>query len=280
MISVLVVSHNTRQHLEHCLGTLTDQGGYGEILVVDNASTDGSPDLVRERFPEVRLLALDENLGFGAANNRAAAEARGDALLLLNSDAWLAGGALGTLRSALDADPSLGAVAPRLFFPDGRPQFHWAPPTGVWGEALQKLRNPFESRPWVHRPPPVGLHRLLGRPWYTAACLLVRRDAFEAVGGFDEAFFLYFEDVDLCLRLLDAGFRLASVDAATAFHVKGASRPSARGEIEYRRSQLRFYRKHRPAWENTFLRAKLRRKFRRLEDPDLRRRLSSLLALW
>ena len=278
MISVLIVNHQGREHLQHCLERLAaEAGSYGEIVVVDNASSDGSVELVRESFPACRLLALEENIGFGAANNRAAAAARGDRLLLLNSDAWLQPGALPRLAAALDTEPRLALAAPRLLYPDGRPQFAWAPETGVLGEAVQMLRNRFEQRPWVHRVPPRWLRPLSGPGWFSAACLLLRRAAFEEIGGFDEGFFLYFEDVDLCRRLRLAGWQLASVDAAVAYHVKGGSRPGDRGDIEYRRAQLRYYRKHRPAWENRALRRRMRRKFSRWPDRDLRRKLLRLL---
>ena len=278
MISILVVNHDGRDHLRHCLQRLAAQpGSYGEIVVIDNASTDGSAQMVRADFPSCRLLALPDNVGFGAANNRGAETAAGDRLLLLNSDAWLDDGALPRLNAALDAEARLALAAPELRYPDGRPQFAWAPATGVLGEAVQMLRNRFESRPWAHRLPPSWLRPMLGPGWFSGACVLVRRAAFEAVGGVDEAFFLYFEDVDFSLRLRDAGWRLASVPGAVAYHVKGGSRPSGRGEYEYRRAQLHYYRKHRPVWENRYLHARMRRKFSRCPDPQLRADLLRLL---
>ncbi len=279
MISILIVNHDGRDHLRNCLERLAAQDGdYDEIVVVDNASTDDSVAMVESDFPACRLLALPENVGFGAANNRAAAAAGGDQLLLLNSDAWLDDGALPRLSAALDADPRLGLAAPELRYPDGRRQFAWAPATGVVGEAVQMQRNRFESRAWAHRVPPRWLRPVLGPGWFSAACILVRRAAFEAIGGFDEGFFLYFEDVDFSLRLRRAGWSLASVPGAVAHHVKGGSRPSGRGELEYRRAQLHYYRKHRPAWENRYLRARMRRKFSRCPDPELRGDLLRLLS--
>ena len=279
MISVLVVNHDGRDHLRHCLERLAAQAGtYGEVVVVDNASSDGSAAMLRESFPDCRLLALTGNVGFGAANNRAAEAAAGDQLLLLNSDAWLDDGALARLEAALAADPRLALAAPELRYPDGRRQFAWAPETGVFGEALQMLRNRFERHGWAHRTPPRWLRPVLGPGWFSAACVLLRRTAFEAVGGFDERFFMYFEDVDLSRRIRLAGWRLASVDDAVAYHVKGGSRRSDRGEIEYRRAQLAYYRKHRPAWENGYLRWRMRRKFSRCPESELRRELLRLLA--
>lgn len=260
MISVLIVNHNGGEWLGRCLGELHALEGspFEEVIVADNASTDGSLSAVRRDFPSVRVLALGENLGFGAANNRAAALARGDRLLLLNSDAWPLPGCLPALDRALDLDPRRGWVSPRLSYLDGRRQFHWAPTTSVLGEAVQMVRNRFEARSWAHR---LGLWPEPG--WFTAACALLRREAFESVGGFDEDYFLYFEDVDLCLRLRRAGWHLAEAPDARAVHVKGGSQPAGGGAVgkEYRRSQLRYYRQHRPAWEGRLLRRRLRRKY-------------------
>ncbi len=277
MISVVVTSYNARAHLEGCLAKLAEQRDtWGEVIVVDNASDDGSPEAVEESFPFCRLLRLDENVGFGAATNRGAAVATGEHLLLLNSDAWLADGALDLLARRLDGDPTLALAAPRLFYPDGRPQFVWVPSSGVVGEAVQMLRNRFEHRAFNHGLVPSVLRSLLGPGWYTAACLLVRRSAFDGVGGFDERFFLYFEDVDLSLRLRRARWKLAEVVAAKAFHVKGGSRSGA-AEVAYRRSQLLYYRLHRPGWENRVLRRRLRRKLVGIADAELRSQIGALL---
>lgn len=277
-LSAVVVNHNGCSLLADCLGKLTSlPDPPQEIVVVDNGSSDGSVEMTRQRFPKVRLLELEDNLGFGVANNRGAALTDGEFLLFLNSDAWLDDGALERLLSAFDDRPRLGLVAPQLRYPDGSLQFTWVPTTGVLGEALQMARNPFESRPWVHHGLPTLLRPLVGDGWLTAACWLMRRTAFESVGGFDEAIFLYFEDVDLSLRLRRRGWRLRLIPQATAFHIKGASDLGFRGEMLYRRSQLYYYRKHRPRWENALLRRRLVRKFRRHADAEQRRRLLALL---
>lgn len=276
-VSVVVVNHNGRHLLADCLGKLMElEGQWHEVLVVDNASDDGSVEMMRTSFPRVRCIELPANLGFGVANNRGAAQSSGELLLFLNSDAWLSADALPRLVAAFD-DPKLALVAPQLVYPDGALQFTWAPTTGVFGEALQMLRNRFEAKPWAHRLPPRWLRPLLGPGWLTAACWLMRRDAFEAVDGFDEAMFLYFEDVDLSLRLRRRGWKLRLVPQAKAVHIKGGSQLGFRGELLYRRSQLYYYGKHRPAWEQRWLRRRLRRKFEAWTDATQRRSLLALL---
>lgn len=301
-VSALVVNHNGGDWLRLCLESLqsiaegwraADTGSSGcpvglEVVVVDNASTDGSASAVREfesisALP-VGLIEAGRNLGFGAASNLAAARSAGRHLLLLNPDAWLDEESLRRLVDALDFDERLAVVAPFLHYPDGSPQFAWAPAIGVPGEAIQRFRNRFENAAWNHGLLPRLLKALVGAGWHTAACLLVRRSAFEAVGGFDEGFFLYFEDADLCLRLHRAGFRQRQVVGARAWHVRGAATAADRErrltpgvEHSYRASQLRYYDLHRPRWERAALRRRLRRRFGAIGDEEHRRAMLRLL---
>jgi GT2 family glycosyltransferase len=258
MISVIIVNRDGEEYLDRCLRSL--EGSRSEILLVDNASHDGSLELVRNRYPSVQVFPQEENLGFSAANNLAAANASGEALLLLNADAWLEPGALDLLTKSLEDRPEVALVAPRLCYPDGRRQFSWSPARGVLGEALQKARNPFEGRKLAHGSFARAVARIAGRPWFTAACVLIRTEAWRSVGGFDEGFFMYFEDVDLCVRLAEAGWRLAYVPSAVARHVGGVASGKVVHDL-YRPSQLRYYRLHRPAWEVRFLERRLCRRF-------------------
>ena len=122
------------------------------------------------------------------------------------------------------------------------------------------MRNPFESQAWAHSSLARWLANVIGPTWYTAACVLVRAEAFRVVGGFDESFFMYFEDVDLCLRLQAAGWRLAQEPRAVACHAGGAV---GRKDVDdlYRPSQLRYYRLHRPQWERRLVERRLRRRY-------------------
>jgi GT2 family glycosyltransferase len=261
VISVVVVNRDGERWLERCLGSLGEpRPQVVDVVVVDNCSSDGSVELVRRRFPHVRLLENRRNLGFGAANNQAAAHARGEALLLLNNDAWLEPGCLERLRARLECDPELGLVAPRLVGPDGRPRFVWSPDRSLLGEAVQRLRNPFEGASFNHGTIERVLRALSGPGWYTAACVLIRRRAFDDVGGFDPKFFLYFEDTDLCIRLREKGWRLEWEPDAVAVHAGGGRRLGDALTTEYRRSQLYYYRKHRPRWELAALKLMLVRR--------------------
>ena len=260
MISVIIVNHNGEEHLRRCLGSLRQPGPELEVVLVDNASSDDSLSLVREDFPEVRVLEQGQNLGFGAANNLGADDATGDALLLLNADAWLETEALTSLHQRLTSDERLGLVAPTLLYPDGRRQFVWSPERGVVGEALQQQRNRFEDWHWAHGAVAQTVSRVAGGLWFTAAVVLVRTEAFRAVGGFDERFFMYFEDVDLCVRLADGGWKMTQEPRAVARHSGGFSRHPHVDDV-YRPSQLRYYALHRPSWERRFVERRLRRRF-------------------
>jgi GT2 family glycosyltransferase len=250
MISVLVVNYNGERWIEKCLDSLGDPPPSDlQVVMVDNASTDGSLELVRRRFPHVQVLRMGHNVGFAVATNVAEACADGDALLLINNDAWLGEGALERMRARLDSRPSIGLVAPRLVSTDGCPQFVWSPDRSLLGAAVQRLRNRFEGRSWNHGLLVRLLRLLLGPGWYTGACVLVRRRAFDEIGGFDPGFFLYHEDADLCLRLREAGWRLAWEPKATVFHAGGLRPIDEQTQLYYRQSQLYYYAKHRPRWE-------------------------------
>lgn len=246
MLRAVVVSHRSRATLGRCLASL----GATPVTVVDNASDDGSAELVERDFPAARLLRSERNLGFGAACNLATREGGADAWFFLNPDAWLVQGTPGDLARRLEQDPGLGAVAPRLVHPDGRPQFVWSTDRGLAGEALQLVRNRFEDRAWNHGAFPRLWRRLVGPGWFSAAALCVRARAFEEIGGFDEGYFLYFEDADLCLRLRRAGHRLDLVPSVVVAHERGGSGAPSH---HYRASQRRYYELHRPRWERWVL---------------------------
>jgi GT2 family glycosyltransferase len=274
-VAVIVVAYNSRHTIERSLQAVGDStiAADLETVVVDNASSDATAIFVGERFPSCRVIEPGENLGFGRACNLAAAQTESEYILLLNPDAWLDASCVERSRAAMVADERLAWASPRLFYPDGRRQFNWAPTVSILGEALQQVRNRFESRAWVHGALP-RVVRALGDPgWFTAACALVRRRAWEEVGGFDPEFFLYFEDADLGLRLRRAGWRAVEVEEARAVHDRRTVDPESEAMVRYRESQLSYYRKHRTKRENRAVLNKQTRRASRIADDAARARL-------
>jgi GT2 family glycosyltransferase len=233
-VAVAVVSWNTRGLLDRCLRSLAPEAerGRAEIWVVDNASTDGSADLVRERFPWARLLASDENLGFGRAVNLVAQRSRSQWLVSANADVAVRPGALDALLAAAEADPDAGAVAPRLVLPDGTTQhsvfaFPTLPFTFVLNAGLFHLSRDLSDRmALLDRWDPGRARRV---PWAVGAFLLVRRAAWDAVGGFDERQWMYAEDLDLGWRLRRAGWWTRYEPRAVVDHHSAAATAQAFG---------------------------------------------------
>ncbi|BCM90900.1 N-acetylglucosaminyl-diphospho-decaprenol L-rhamnosyltransferase [Abditibacteriota bacterium] len=254
LVSVVIVSFNTRETTLHCLrdleGELERLSGESEVFVVDNDSKDGSAEAIRREFPSVRLLELDSNEGFGPANNRAFAEARGEFLLLLNSDAFVHPGALETLVGFLQAPENarVGGVGPKLLNEDGSLQascWKFPSPGRSWIEALGLARI-FASHPklgdyyrWAH-------DETRGVDFVIGACLLMRREVYEEVGGFDPAFFLYAEETDWQKRMLMHGWTIAFCPDAVVTHLGGVSgaADSNKTSTLFWQGQERFMQKH------------------------------------
>lgn len=230
LVSVLIVSWNAREPLERCLASFPP--GAFDVVVVDNASDDGSATMAASRFPWVTVVAEPTNLGFAGGVNRAASYARGDLLLLFNSDAVADPEAIGKLSAALEADASRGAAGGLLIGEDDIPQhgFHVRrfPTLATWAVDLLLVDKWWPGNPATFRylardvdlsgADPVEVDQP------SAACLMVRRAAFEAVGGMDSGFIpAWFEDVDLCRRLTRAGWRIVAVPDARFHHQGGVA---------------------------------------------------------
>ena len=247
-VSTVVVSFNTREHLLRCLASLETVVLPLEVIVVDNASADGSPEAVAERFPATRVVANAENAGFARACNQGLALARAPLVLLLNSDALVRPGAVESMAALLDARPGVGAVGPRTLAADGSVQVSFGPPLTPLNEWKQRrLVQGVRAREPAALGRAAALAALEHEPaWLSASCLLARREALAGIGGFDEAFFLYEEDVDLCRRLRQAGWALVFTPEAEVVHHLGRSMEQApeRARREYHRSHLLYYRKH------------------------------------
>ncbi len=250
-VSVIIVSWNVWKWLAPCLDSVREALGNlkGEIIVVDNASTDGTPERVREAFPEVRLLVNPVNRGFPAANNQGMAIARGRYFLLLNPDTRVLDRAIEFLVAFADTHPEAGVVGPQLLNPDGTVQSSRRRFPTFW-TAL------FESTWWQPYAPRQILRRyyVLDRPddetqevdWVTGAAMLVRREAVEQVGLMDEEFFMYAEEMDWCRRIRAAGWKVFYYPAARVIHYGGRSSDQvpAVQHLAFQRSKIRYFRKH------------------------------------
>ncbi len=252
-LSVVVVNWNTRQLLRACLASLHAALGASalesEVIVVDNASPDGSAAMVASDFPWACLVANAENRNYAAGNNQGIERARGEYVLLLNPDTEVPPGAPEAMVELLRAHPRAGAMAPALVHPDGRLQESvrgFPTPPAIFGE-LTGLARLFPGSAWAgYRPRnlPADQPSWVDQPM--ASAFLVRRAALEQVGAFDEDFPLFFNDVDLCYRLKQAGWEIGYDPRVRVVHVGGASTRQVRPEA-IRRSHaglLRFYQKH------------------------------------
>jgi GT2 family glycosyltransferase len=253
-LAIIIVSYNSRKELENALRSLTEPapGVSHEIVVIDNASTDSTPAYVRERWPDVRLIASETNLGFARANNLGIRNTRGDLVLLLNPDTIVSAAAVDRLVSIIDSRPDVAIVGPRVVDGSGRAELSFGAMISPWAEFRQKLlvRGNDRGQPLITR----LVDRMTRRPrhvdWVSGACLLIRRTDLDAVGGFDARFFMYAEDVDLCAAVRARGRSVLFSPEPEVVHLRGRSAASApeKAQSAYRRSQLAFYAKHHPAW--------------------------------
>jgi N-acetylglucosaminyl-diphospho-decaprenol L-rhamnosyltransferase len=253
-VSVLIVSYNARELLRECIESILCEQGDGlavEVIVVDNASADGSAAMVAERFPQARLIANPDNRGFGAACNQGLEVARGRYALILNADIRAQPGALQRLVGFMDAHPDAAICGGQLRYPDGRIQPSCARELTLWWVFCEQsmLAKLFPRT------------RLFGGYWRThwdfsatieteqvmGACMMLRRP----FPRFDEDYFLYCEDTDLCYRVRQAGGRIYYVHDAVFVHHLGASGEPQRAQmvIYYNRGKERYFRKFHGAWQ-------------------------------
>ena len=265
VVSAIVVSYNVRSQLLETLGAYhATCGTEAEVVVVDNASSDGSADAVAAAYPQTKLIRLEDNVGFGSANNAGLDKCSGELILLLNPDVLVRHGCVRTLANFLTANPEAGAVGPRLERPDGRLDLAArrgfpSPLSALY--RLAGLSRLFPNSPRFNRynlgyVPSDSVHEIDAG---TAACLMVRRKAIDQVGFFDPQFFMYGEDLDLCFRLRQGGWKIYYQPAAAAVHLKGSStsQDTERMLYEFHRAMWLFHRKHyagsTPAIGNAFV---------------------------
>nr|WP_321399787.1 glycosyltransferase family 2 protein [uncultured Desulfobacter sp.] len=212
IVSIIIVSYNTADLLYACLKSVENElensglTGQAEIFVVDNNSKDGSGEIVKAEFPRVCLIQNNQNLGFGKANNRAITQAKGNYLFFLNPDAEVCRDAIGIMVDFMEKNPNIGLAGTTLVFPDG------------------------SSQPSVEETYPGARHAasdLQNLPgdiaWVMGASMIARADLIKKIGGFDERFFLYGEDIDLCLSVRKSGFAVGVISDAVIIHHEGQS---------------------------------------------------------
>lgn len=256
-VTAVVVNYNARDVLAACLTSLRAEGIH-EIVVVDNGSVDGSESVVRRTDPAAVWLPSGANVGYGRAANLGAASTASGAVLVCNPDVVVRPGALVALVEALEADPTVGIVGPRLLNADGTiypsarsfPSIVDAVGHGLLG--LVWSANPFSRRykmlDWDHAD-----ERCVD--WVSGACLLVRRQAWEEIGGFDPSFFMYMEDVDLCWRAGRAGWGVLYQPGSEVTHLQGVSTNATpyRMIVAHHRSLWRFARRTTTGWRRLVL---------------------------
>ncbi len=249
-VDVVVVSYRCEALLRDCLTSLREHPGAVPLTihVVDNASGDGTAEMVAREFEEVDLETAAENLGFSAANNRAISRGDADWVLVLNPDTRVAPGAIDALREALEADERAGMAGPRLELPDGgfdhAARRSFPTPLSALGHFTGVGRRRERGALAAYRAPEVRSGPVDA---INGACMMIRRAALERVGAFDERYWMYMEDLDLCYRFAQAGWVTLYEPRATVIHVKaGTSGPirSPRLNYAFHHGMYRFYRDH------------------------------------
>lgn len=249
-LSIIIVNWNTRELLAQCLASIYAHppSGTFEVFVVDNASSDGSAQLILSAFPEVYLIANPENVGFVRANNQALTHTKGRYVLLLNSDTQVLPGSLDQAVQFMNKRPNAGIVGVRLLNPDGSFQASYTPFPTLWSELLvlstmgrRLFRPTFPSYgPQVE----AGPRNIKG--YVEGAFLMARSQAMEQIGDLDEDIFMYAEDVDWCYRFYQAGWEVWYLPQVRIVHYGGQSSKKRPGrmEAELYRSRIYFFRKH------------------------------------
>jgi N-acetylglucosaminyl-diphospho-decaprenol L-rhamnosyltransferase len=250
-LSIIVVNWNTLELLAKCLSSVWDEIRTlhplrVETLVVDNASTDGSAQMVRERFPWVMLIENQDNVGFARANNQAILQSTGRYVLLLNPDTEVRPGALEALVRFMETHPQAGGAGARLLNPDGTLQVSCYPAPTLWRE-LWRMFHLDALRPYgVYHMQDWDVNRHRQVDVVQGACLILRQETLDQVGLLDDEYFIYSEEVDLCHRLQQVGWELYWVPQAQVVHYGGQSTQQVAAEMFLRlyQGKILFFRKH------------------------------------
>lgn len=262
-LSIVIVNWNVEHLLRRCLASLAGSDGLflagaglantgwsAEVIVVDNASTGGSAAILRAEHPEIQLIANRQNLGFTRANNQGLAVSRGRYVLFLNPDTEVHPAALDTLLRYAEQHPAVGIIGPQLRYADGSLQSSRRrfPALSIFFLESTVLQRWFPGARALER------YYMLDCPddaisqvdWVVGACMLVRRAVLDQVGGFDEGFFMYSEEMDLCRRAVDAGWQVVYLPEAIVTHYEGKSSEQAVAarDIHFFSSRVRYVQKH------------------------------------
>jgi len=244
-LSIIIVNYNSGNYLYHTVKSITDSPPLAsfEIIIVDNRSTDGSLTKVTEQFPEIKILRQDENWGFAKANNIGARAALGDYLLILNNDTEVPEGAVDSLRKGIIENPGYGILSPVLYNEDGTPQLNYGNDPGIFSEFIAKyfLKLFFRLGTGIKR---TGYEK--DKDWVSGACFIISSELYNELGGFDEAFFLYYEDADLGRRVRERGYKNHITSVSGITHFLGKSTGPVCSDILplVKRGHLHYYRKH------------------------------------
>ncbi len=258
MVSIIFVNYNGLQYTKQCLESFVKhhQQEMFDIIVVDNHSTDGSQNILPKLFPFIQFLPLPQNYGFGAANNAGARIAKGDILFFVNNDTIFKEPVVDLLVQYLLDDETVGIVGPQLLNEDGSFQLSFGKfPTIKNEHQTKSYQGNSLSEEFIE----LSSNSIKKKDWLTGAALMMKKAIFEMIKGFDEKYFMYFEDIDLCKSIHAIGYHCVYVPTIHLIHLGGKSyqRTDSRITIEYRRSQLRYYDKHNSSFQRLFLRVYL-----------------------
>jgi len=248
-LSIIIVSWNVRDLLRACLASLPAGDPRVEVIVVDAASADGTPEMVRGEFPQVHLVASPDNLGYTRGNNVGLHAARGRNLLILNPDTEVLGDALARMQGYLDDHPRVGVVGPRLEWPDGtaQPSRRRFPTLGVAFFDSTWVRQ-WMPRAWrrYYNVEDMPVDETAAVDWVVGAALMVRREAWQQAGDMDEGFFMYSEELDWQRRIKAAGWEVVYLPGARIIHRIGrsAAQVPAATHIRFHTSKVRYFRKY------------------------------------
>lgn len=259
ILSVILLSWNVRELLRACLRSLPLHDPQIEIIVVDAASADDTVKMMRAEFPDITLITSDENLGYSRGNNLGLQRAIGRYLLLLNPDTEIVGEALTAMLAYMDAHPQVGVLGPGMVYADGTPQpTRRRFPTPLTAFFESTWLQPFAPRSLLRHfyAQDLPADEAVAVDWVVGAALLVRRAAYEQVGGLDEAFFMYSEELDWCRRMQTAGWKVVHFPAARIIHHEGRSSAQvpAATHIRFNASKVRYFRKYHGAFVAEVLR--------------------------